>query len=276
MQRLKEKSLEDTETTLNLKIKETEKETFVTQAEVENYKKSIDNLKNKIEFKMNLEKSMNLENVLKQEMIKNKDIKRELDSLNKVNNNQAKALSNYDKENRITEKIDILKSEIKITRESLKEYQEKHAKQEKYIKNLHEKLSTLENNTKKLMVPRREIKKTFTKEDLRTILEFLNKSRLQIIENRKILKNTKKQNDDKLNNYANLNKKIEADFKENDKMNKMLIFKKNELKRLIKLNSNENKVEKIDNKNTRKIIQHNGDISHLFPNSIFILIFRKN
>ena len=50
-------------------------------------------------------------------------------------------------------------------------------------------------------------------------------------------------------------------------MNKMLIFKKNELRRIIKSNNNiESRVEKIDNKNTKKILQQNGDISHLFPN----------
>ena len=41
----------------------------------------------------------------------------------------------------------------------------------------------------------------------------------------------------------------------------MLIYKKNELKRLIRSNSLPSKVE---NKNTQKIIQNNGDISHLF------------
>lgn len=54
-------------------------------------------------------------------------------------------------------------------------------------------------------------------------------------------------------------------------MNKMLIFKKNELKRLVKNNSSinlENKIEKIENKNTKKIIQSNGDLSHLFPSNI--------
>lgn len=47
-------------------------------------------------------------------------------------------------------------------------------------------------------------------------------------------------------------------------MNKMLIYKKNELRRLIQ---SENKLNKVENKSTRKIIQHNGDISHLFSAS---------
>jgi hypothetical protein len=51
-------------------------------------------------------------------------------------------------------------------------------------------------------------------------------------------------------------------------MNKMLIFKKNEMRRLIKNNSNN--FEKQENKNTRKIIQHNGDISHIFPSKLYI------
>ncbi len=51
-------------------------------------------------------------------------------------------------------------------------------------------------------------------------------------------------------------------------MNKMLIFKKNELKRLVKNNHNiENKVERMENRNIKKIIKNNGDLTHMFPNS---------
>jgi hypothetical protein len=49
----------------------------------------------------------------------------------------------------------------------------------------------------------------------------------------------------------------------------MLIFKKNELKRLIRYNNNyENKIENIENKNTKIIINRNGDISHIYPSKI--------
>jgi hypothetical protein len=218
MKRLKQKSSEEDESTMTLKIKEIEKEIFASNSEIENYKKSIDNLKNKIEFKMNLERAMNLENLLKQEMIKNKDIKRELESLSRVNVVQNKALNSYDKENRITEKIDILKSEIKITKDSLKDYQDKYTKQDKFLKSVHEKLSQLENLTKKLQIPKKEIKKCFTKEDLKTILDVLNRYKQQIKENKVSLKNLTKQNEEKLNSYVILNKRIESDFKENDKV----------------------------------------------------------
>ncbi len=52
----------------------------------------------------------------------------------------------------------------------------------------------------------------------------------------------------------------------------MLIFKKNELRRLIKNSINyETKIEKIENKNTKILINKNGDISHLFPSKIIIV-----
>jgi hypothetical protein len=55
-------------------------------------------------------------------------------------------------------------------------------------------------------------------------------------------------------------------------MNKKLIFKKTELKRLIKNNNNlDTKLEKLENKNTKKIIQQNGDISHLFPSKNYFI-----
>lgn len=49
----------------------------------------------------------------------------------------------------------------------------------------------------------------------------------------------------------------------------MLIYKKNELKRLIRSNSLPSKVE---NKITKKIIQNNGDISHLLGSKINVII----
>lgn len=225
MKRLKQKSSEEDESTISLKIKEIEKEIFASNSEIENYKKSIDNLKNKIEFKINLERAMNLENILKQETLKNKEIKRELESLSRVNNVQNKALNSYDKENRISEKIDILKSEIKITKGSLKDYQEKFTKQDKFLKSVHEKLSQLENLTKKLQIPKKEIKKSFNKEDLKTLLDVLNHYRQLIKENKISLKNLTRQNEEKLNSYVILNKRIETDFKENDKVGKLNYLK---------------------------------------------------
>ena len=62
---------------------------------------------------------------------------------------QAKFINNYDKDNQITEKIEILKSEIKQTKESIKEYQEKFNKQERFIRLIHEKILSWEMMIKK-------------------------------------------------------------------------------------------------------------------------------
>ena len=53
----------------------------------------------------------------------------------------------------------------------------------------------------------------------------------------------------------------------------MLIYKKNELKRLIRSNSLPSKVE---NKHTQKIILNNGDISHLFGSKSLYNIDKNN
>lgn len=48
----------------------------------------------------------------------------------------------------------------------------------------------------------------------------------------------------------------------------MLIFKKNEMRRLVKNNNVESKIERLDNRNLKKIIKNNGDVSRIFPSNI--------
>jgi peptidoglycan hydrolase CwlO-like protein len=203
---------------LSQKLKEVDKEINFSNNETENFKKQIDNLKNKIEFKNNLEKAISLENLLKLETNKNKDIKRELDSLNRVHSLQIKALDNYDKENRFSEKIEILKAEIKLIKDNLKELSDKHSKQDKYLKHIHEKLISVENLSKKLLIPKIEYKKSFTRDELKSILDEMNTLKNKIEENRRNLKQMNKMYEDKLNKYLTLNKKIEYDYKENIKV----------------------------------------------------------
>jgi len=200
------------------KLKSLEKEVLATNMEMEHIKKSIDSLKNKMEFKINLEKAMNLENLLKTELNKGKENKKEIDSITKMNNAQLRTLNNIDKENRYSEKIEILKLEIKNLKDNIKDNIEKNSKQEKYIKTIHEKLSFLENQLKKLTQPKVEIKKIFTKEDLKEILESLIRLKQEIYNKRDILKDLNKNNEEKLNSFVSLNKRIEQDFKENDKV----------------------------------------------------------
>ena len=219
MDRINEKSKDEDDKDLLLKLKGIEKEILSSNAEVEQYKKSIDTLRNKMEFKLNLEKAMNLENILKTEINKNKEIKKEIENITKMNNAQIRTLNNIDKENRYSEKIEILKAEIKNLKDGLKDNIEKNSKQEKFIKIIHEKLTNLENQLKKLTQPKIEIKKNFTKEDLKEILESLNFLKHDIIQKRESLKDLNKLNEDKLMSFVSLNKRIEQDYKENDKVN---------------------------------------------------------
>ena len=140
---------------------------------------------------------------------------------------QIKALNTYDRETKYNEKvktrlitfqIDILKHEIKSIKDSLKENVENYLKQEKYIKHIHENIAWVEKKIKNLTAPKIDTKKSFSKEDLKNVLENLNLLKNIINENKAKLNNTIKQKEQKLKNYANINKKIELDFKENDKV----------------------------------------------------------
>jgi hypothetical protein len=115
----------------------------------------------------------------------------------------------------------MLKHEIKSIKESLKENVENYLKQEKYIKHIHENISWVEKKIKNLNAPKVDTKKSFTKEDLKNVLENLNMLKNIINTNKAKLNSTIKQKEEKLKNYANINKKIEMDFKENDKVIKV-------------------------------------------------------
>ena len=171
LKKINEKQNEKNESKLTLQIKEMEKEINANNAETEHYKRQIDTLKNKIEFKTNLERAFNLQSILKAESMKNAELKNQLKSLERVNGVQIKYINNYDKENRISEKLDILKSEIKQTKDSIKDYQEKFAKQDRFIRLVHEKILSLEMIIKKMKEPKVEKTKLFTREELKKTLD---------------------------------------------------------------------------------------------------------
>ena len=222
LEKIEEKKNEDTEGKLTNQIKEMEKEINANNTETERYKKMIDKLKNKIEFKSNLERAFNLQTILKQETTKNNELKKQYNSLLKLNGVQSKFINNYDKENQISEKIDILKSEIKQTKDSIKEYQDKFNKQDRFIRLIHEKILSLEMMIKKMKEPKVKEMKSFTKEELKDTLDLIKTLKDQITENRNQLNSITKTNDEKLHQLLAQNKKIEVDFKEAEKENKRL------------------------------------------------------
>ena len=79
-----------------------------------------------------------------------------------------------------------------------------------------------------------EIKKIFTKDELNDTLGILTNLRNIINEKRNDLNNINKNNEEKLMKILSKNKIVESEINENIRMNKLLICKRNELKRIIK------------------------------------------
>ena len=93
----KEKKEENTEEKLELKIKELEKEIKANNSETEYYKKLIEELKDKIDFKEGIKRASNLQKVIKEETLKNIELKDKLNTLNKINKFQSKYMEDYQK-----------------------------------------------------------------------------------------------------------------------------------------------------------------------------------
>ena len=251
IQRIEEKKQDSVEQKIALQIQEYEKEITANNIETERYKKLIEQLKNKLDFKINLERSSNYQSILREETMKNKELKEQLNSLTRLNKVQSQYIKNYDKENQISNKMDILKKEIQQTKESIKEYQTKCNKLDKFIKLIHEKIISIEMIIKKEKTNKEEPKKKiFSKEELRDTVDSITNLKNQITEKRNQLNMITKQNDTKISKMMAQNKQLEADYKESERVNKMLIFKRNELKRNIKnlaingANSSSNKNKK--------------------------------
>ena len=117
LEKIATKKKEDIENKLNLQIKELDKSIKANNSETERYKKMIDQLKTKIEFKENLDRVSSIQYILKQESLKNKDLQNELNALKRINKAQEKYIENYNKENQVTEKLEndeIIKNDLEL------------------------------------------------------------------------------------------------------------------------------------------------------------------
>jgi hypothetical protein len=217
-------------------IKQIEKEIFGYNIENEKYKKMIEQLKNKIEIKKYLEKDTNLRTMLQKEIDKNKELKDKLTNIKNVNMAQLKYLNDFDKENHMTEKIELFKNEISQIKNSIKENQEKFLKIEKFNNAIHEKIISIEMLIKKMKDkknPQVEVK-TFKEEELQDTIDVISVLKDQIIRKRNEMNNLCKSNEEKMHKLLTQNKTIELEIKDNLRINKLLLFKRNELRRLIK------------------------------------------
>lgn len=239
---------------INLK----EKEIFACNSEISYYKSQIELLKKNMEFNNHLNIALNLEKQYKNEMTNKKNLQYEYDVMLKNNYNLEKTINNLDKETKFKEKIKLLKDESKNIKETIKVYLEKHNKEEMFLKSLHDKLVYLDNSYKSIItfsdadsnpINSKNNNKKFSKNDLNSLIKNIFKTRDEINNLKNIQKENLKNNEDSIKNLKHKDLLIiNNDYKEQEKTNKMLIFKRNELKRLIKAATDKN--EKINSINT--------------------------
>lgn len=231
---IKEKENEKSEASLAKQIKELEKEIKQCNKEASKYKKTAEELKNKIEFKNSIEKGFDLHSNLQMEIMKNKELTKQIETLQRINKNQMKCLNDYDKDNLISEKLDILKSEIKEAKDNIKDYQEKYLKQDRFIRSMHEKILFLESLILKMKEPKHKETKSFTLEQFKQVLNDIKEYSNTVNANRNKLSMIQKAHEDNMHNLLSQNKKIEKDYKDIIKENKALVFQRNEVKKKIK------------------------------------------
>ena len=258
--KIEEKKSENIERKLTLKIKELEKEIKANNSETEGYKKLIEDLKDKIEFQENIDRTSNIQKLLKQENLKNKELKNRLNTLIKINKYQSKYMENYDKKHKTQEKIEQLKNEIQQNRNYIKEYSNKYLKLDKFTKIAHERILSLKIYIKKLIEePKFEEKKIFTNEETKDALGVITNLKTQILQKRKELSEIQKKSESKIHELLVKNKQIEIEFIENEKINKNLIFKRNELNLQLKkiINEKNKKNQVIKKINLTPILEEN-------------------
>ena len=229
---------------LENQIKEIDTNINILKKENNNYLTKITDMKAKLELKDKLEKDSNLINILKNEKNKNLLLKNKLTKIQKINLVQKKYINNIENRYRIKEKITELKSEINNEKSLINIYKERFNKIDTFntrISNEIEKIKLALNKLEQVNNGNEEFKKSFTQEELTDTLGTINNLRCLINGKRNDYNNMCKSNDDKVFKILSQNLEIENEINENKRMNKLLIFKKNELKRIIKSLINKNK-----------------------------------
>ena len=256
MNKIGEKKEENTEEKLELKIKELEKEIKANNSETEYYKKLIEDLKDKIEFKEGIERAANLQKIIKEETLKNIELKDKLNTLNKINKFQTKYMEDYKKKYKIEEKKELLTKEITQNKKLIKDYNNKYLKLERFIKAAHEKIMSVRIFVGKIInEPKKEEKKFFTNEETKDTIEIITNLKAQINEKRKELEEIQKKSEIKIHEILVQNKQIEMDYLENKRIYKSLLFKKNEIN---------NKLKKLKKNNiTNRTTKHSNEITNI-------------
>ena len=221
---------------INKQIKKIENEIKGYKTENDKYIKQIEYMKNKLALKDKIEKESNIKLLLQTEQDKNKELKNKLTNIKNINLAQKKYINHYEKKNKIKGKITELKSEIENEKDSLKTYQERYNKIDNFNTMMTNEIQKIKIKIQKLEDKKEEVKKIFTKDELDDTLGILKNLRNIINQKRNDLDNICKNNEEKLFKILSKNKIVQSEINENIRMNKLLICKRNELKRFIKTN----------------------------------------
>ena len=218
-------------------IKEIDKEINVYKLENNNYQTKINNIKNKLEIKDQIEKESNIKSLLQNEQDKNKLLKFKLTNIKNINSAQRKYISYFERQNRVKGKITELKSEIDNEKSQAKLYKDRFDKIDIFNTKITNEINSIKTAMNKLTKEKNknnEIKKNFTQDELTDTLGAINNLKNIINEKRNDFNKLCKSNDDKIYKILSQNLMIENEINENKRMNRLLICKRNELKRIIK------------------------------------------
>ena len=257
IKRIEEKQNTDVEYQLKTKINSMEKEIEAYQSENKNYKKKIDQLKNSVYFKNSIENSSLLKNALKQEKIKNKEYMEELTMLKRIEKYNKNLIIKNEEEYKIKKHIKSLSEQIKDIKEQIKQMNERYNILEHYFKLIHEKITGLDLikiKKKEIMDNKKEEeKKSFTIQEVKDILQLIIALRTQILDKRIKINSINTNTEDKMHKFFAQNKSIEMEFKDELRIYKDLMNRRNELKKLInKINTRLNKPKSLKKQDSIK------------------------
>ena len=237
------KELLEKETLLNQLIKSNDELKSKIDYSNKRFEEIVAKMKDQEKDKSNIESQIQkIENDIKEFKAENDKYQKQIDKLkNKLSNiksinlAQKKYINHFEKQNRIKGKITELKSEIENEKDSLKVYQERYNKIDSFNTIISNEIQRIKSVMQKLEEKRvEEVKKVFTEDELNDTIEVISNLRNIINEKRNNLNNISKNNDEKMYKILSKNKIVESEINENIRINKLLICKRNELKRIIK------------------------------------------
>eukprot|EP00347_Sterkiella_histriomuscorum_P007381 403349157 len=131
-------------------LKTKEREMQNQEQQIQNLKKEVHMLRQKLDIDAGVEKQIRLETNLKEAEKRNQELVREIKALQKIQNEQGKALDKITNQNDYNMKIKNLMDELKVTKEKYKEVDEKQRREEKTNRSQFEQVIRLEEKCKEL------------------------------------------------------------------------------------------------------------------------------